>query len=351
MVQIIDNSPDAATLRQRALSSPINQLANGIDEISAAYQQGQATQRQRALDNLKTANELSVTTGEVENYLKPPQTEGIVSRIGRMFTGEEAPVYERPDILANARNIKEEERKFKRDQLDRETQDRIDDRDFKQKQFKYGQSKDAQAAELEKQKFLRDSELKQRELAIKEKEASNGKAPNDVQLKMAGFAARAKMAHDELKQLPRDVGTSAISSTIQGSSFFPEALKSEEMKKFEQVKRNFVSAVLRPESGAAISDQEQASEEKKYFPQPGDTPAVIAQKESAREQAISNLNGQAGNATSRIAKVPQFNMQQGQSTSGSMIAPASAIDHSEVMKQVKAAGLSREEKIKKLRGQ
>lgn len=76
----------------------------------------------------------------------------------------------------------------------------------------------------------------------------------------------------------------------------PEVLggPSAEQQQNEQARRNFISAVLRKESGATIRDDEYRNEEKKYFPQLGDSPAVIKQKQEARELAIKALQAQAG---------------------------------------------------------
>jgi hypothetical protein len=62
----------------------------------------------------------------------------------------------------------------------------------------------------------------------------------------------------------------------------------------DQARRDFVSAVLRKESGAAISASEYANEEKKYFPQLGDSDQVIKQKQNSRIKAIEGLKSQAG---------------------------------------------------------
>jgi hypothetical protein len=62
----------------------------------------------------------------------------------------------------------------------------------------------------------------------------------------------------------------------------------------DQARRDFVSAVLRKESGAAISASEYANEEKKYFPQLGDSNEVIKQKQNSRLKAIEGLKSQAG---------------------------------------------------------
>ncbi|MDR5802128.1 hypothetical protein [Caballeronia sp. LZ001] len=77
----------------------------------------------------------------------------------------------------------------------------------------------------------------------------------------------------------------------------------EQQQSYEQAQRNFVSAVLRKESGAAISNDEYANEAKKYFPQPGDTPATIEQKARARDLAIEGLKAQAGPGSSLIGGI------------------------------------------------
>jgi hypothetical protein len=57
---------------------------------------------------------------------------------------------------------------------------------------------------------------------------------------------------------------------------------------------NFVTALLRKESGAAISPGEFSTAEKLYFPRPGDDATVIKQKQNARELAIKAMKVQAG---------------------------------------------------------
>lgn len=69
----------------------------------------------------------------------------------------------------------------------------------------------------------------------------------------------------------------------------PNFLQSEDRQLYEQAKRNFVTAILRRESGAAISPTEFSTAEKQYFPQAGDKPDVVTQKEASRNTAINNL--------------------------------------------------------------
>jgi hypothetical protein len=84
-----------------------------------------------------------------------------------------------------------------------------------------------------------------------------------------------------------------------------------EQQQNDQARRDFVSAVLRKESGAAISASEYANEEKKYFPQLGDSVAVIKQKQNSRLKAIEGLKSQAG-----PSGVRQINQITGQTQGG-----------------------------------
>ena len=68
----------------------------------------------------------------------------------------------------------------------------------------------------------------------------------------------------------------------------------------QQAKTNFITAVLRKESGAAIGKDEFTTEDKKYFPQPNDSDAVIKQKENARKLAIQAMRIQAGPGAKNI---------------------------------------------------
>jgi hypothetical protein len=63
---------------------------------------------------------------------------------------------------------------------------------------------------------------------------------------------------------------------------------------------NFITALLRKESGAAIGPSEFATAEKLYFPKPGDSKSVIEQKQRARELAIQAMKIQAGPGAKNI---------------------------------------------------
>jgi hypothetical protein len=73
------------------------------------------------------------------------------------------------------------------------------------------------------------------------------------------------------------------------ASFLPGALKNEERKSLEQAQRNFVNAILRQESGAAIGKDEFDSAKSQYFPEAGDTELVLEQKAMNRKTVIEGM--------------------------------------------------------------
>jgi hypothetical protein len=85
-------------------------------------------------------------------------------------------------------------------------------------------------------------------------------------------------------------GAGAVMNALPGALGGP----SPEQQQYAQAKLNFITAILRKESGAAISPAEFANEDKKYFPQAGEGPAVVEQKRRARELAIRAMRVQAG---------------------------------------------------------
>jgi len=73
-------------------------------------------------------------------------------------------------------------------------------------------------------------------------------------------------------------------------------MKSGDRQAFDQAKENFVTAVLRQESGANIPDSEFDREDTKYFPQPGDKEDVLTQKKQNRQTVIEGFTREAGAA-------------------------------------------------------
>lgn len=74
----------------------------------------------------------------------------------------------------------------------------------------------------------------------------------------------------------------------------PNLLKPTDIQEQEQAQRNFINAVLRKESGAVISPSEFESGARQYFPQPGDSAEVLAQKKKNRQLVEQNFFKMSG---------------------------------------------------------
>jgi hypothetical protein len=125
----------------------------------------------------------------------------------------------------------------------------------------------------------------------------------EFQGKSAAFGDRAIKSDKILTELTGNYNPSAISTkqglgNIWGIGGALESganiALSENSQKAEQAQRDFINALLRQESGAAISSGEFASAAKQYFPQLGDSQGVIAQKAANRKTAIDGFIRSAG---------------------------------------------------------
>lgn len=132
--------------------------------------------------------------------------------------------------------------------------------------------------------------------------------PTEGEFSAAGFADQMALSEDGYGQLlakgfdPASNRVSDQEALLGGKGYFgtlTEGLKDPDVKSYLNHKLNFIRAVLRKESGAAISDQEYADENKRYFPQRGDPPEVQAQKAAARQVALNNLGRQGARAQNK----------------------------------------------------
>jgi hypothetical protein len=120
---------------------------------------------------------------------------------------------------------------------------------------------------------------------------------------IGGIAGMTPFIGDKLQQ-----GVQSSMNVLPGALGGPSA----EQQQVDAARKNFITAVLRKESGASISPTEFYTEAQKYFPQVGDSKEVIAQKRHARDTAIKAMEIQAGPGKRQIeqfgaSKVVNFN--------------------------------------------
>ena len=115
------------------------------------------------------------------------------------------------------------------------------------------------------------------------------------QFKAASFANRTEQAESVFSNVVPKI-SSMDYTKFKLLALAPNFLQSPEMQKFSQASKNFINAVLRRESGAAISKDEFDNALAQYIPAPGDTQEVISQKEQNRLLIQRNLINEAGSA-------------------------------------------------------
>ena len=105
------------------------------------------------------------------------------------------------------------------------------------------------------------------------------------------FADRAARAEPIFNQLPPP----SLSATAKGNlGAVGNVLLTPENRQFFQAERNFITAVLRKESGANIPENEYNDARRVYIPQAGDDDRTLEMKRQARQDAIAGIARGAG---------------------------------------------------------
>lgn len=124
--------------------------------------------------------------------------------------------------------------------------------------------------------------------AISFQQGGNIKPMTEGQSKDTTYATRAAGALPILDQY----GNALTSITEQVGGNLPVAgnyIKSPEYQQAEQAGTEFLQAILRKDTGAAITKEETQEYGRVYLPQPGDSAEVLNQKKAARARALNAL--------------------------------------------------------------
>ncbi len=190
---------------------------------------------------------------------------------------------------------------------------------------------------------VNEYEARTKRMALeKEKDKDKADKIKPTQYAAANYARRLELAEDTFSKLA-DAGYDPTSKTSWAGGFAPEFLKSSERKLQEQAQRNFLNAVLRRESGAAISKEEFASGQAQYFPSVGDTPEVLEQKRLNREIAKQSLAAEAGDALGQVPSAVGMSrapVGKPQGPSIEQILASQGVDPGKVAQYAKAHGLA-----------
>lgn len=134
------------------------------------------------------------------------------------------------------------------------------------------------------------------------KGAKLAKPPTEGQAKALLFGARMAVADEIVNELAGHSPNYA-KQWVEGvpvvgglGSVIGNAMSSPQQQQLDQAQRDFINAVLRRESGAAIAESEFANARRQYFPEPGDGPEKLRQKAANRKTAISAFRAEIGDA-------------------------------------------------------
>ncbi|WP_151805374.1 hypothetical protein [Acinetobacter junii] len=139
--------------------------------------------------------------------------------------------------------------------------------------------------------------------------ASGSKGMTEQQSKDALFGSRMQQANNILDALEKEsVSAPFLNHTGKlgeaAAQVLPSFLggASSKQQQYVQAQRDFINAVLRKESGAVIGEEEFENAKKQYFPQPGDSDAVIKQKAQNRKLALNMIVQSSGSTGQEAIK-------------------------------------------------
>ena len=151
--------------------------------------------------------------------------------------------------------------------------------------------------------YLRDRRSQQ-EAAAK---AAEGKKPTEGERKTATLAGRLEGALKDLEKVPAAaLKPEVLPSILQGLSIIPGAemaagkVSTEDRLRAEAAQLDALDAALTLGTGAAYTREQLRGYARSYFPQIGDTPKVIEEKNTRFERLVALAREQAGAAGSAI---------------------------------------------------
>ena len=127
------------------------------------------------------------------------------------------------------------------------------------------------------------------------KKAMAQKPLTESQAKDYIFSGRLKLMEQTIAKLEASgFKPESIANDI-GMKWLPELGKTDDQKRYIAARANWIAAVLRRESGAAIAESEYKGGFEQYFPLVNDSPTVIADKRNARRQVEQDMRATATN--------------------------------------------------------
>lgn len=156
----------------------------------------------------------------------------------------------------------------------------------------------------------KDLEIKERDLGLKRLAKSEKENEMSVsQAKQKGLYDLGVLAEAQYKAAvsdPKQYNPTNPGQWIDNSQWAPNWAKNDRALEAQTAQKNWVEAFLRDASGAAIPPSERMAYAQDFFPQPGDTPAVIANKAALRKQKMENARFASGSKSPEQEKTKEW---------------------------------------------
>jgi hypothetical protein len=132
--------------------------------------------------------------------------------------------------------------------------------------------------------------------------------PKEYQTKDAMLAERMLRSNDIIEKLmtPKTAGGVGYDPTRGANAWAPDGgimggiLNSGEWKQYQGAAREGIAAILRKDTGAAVTDQEFEWYFPMFYPQPNDDAQTVADKKARRQAAAQALRGSSGPAFDKM---------------------------------------------------
>lgn len=151
-----------------------------------------------------------------------------------------------------------------------------------------------------------DVSMRGQDIAAETARAAAGSKPlTEYQSKAVGQLTRMQGAEAKLRELEAGgFSPGYIDKLRAGTPLVGNAISSPEYQQYRQAAGEFIAGILRLDSGAAVPEVEFERYFVNYFPQPGDSEEVVAQKGEARQRATEALRTGIGSAADLVPGQP-----------------------------------------------
>lgn len=128
--------------------------------------------------------------------------------------------------------------------------------------------------------------------------ASTAQRPTEQQARFGAVLPRAETALEDIQGLLKDFNNRVPNRTLLGRLGFGagQFVTPEAEQRYNQAAEALATAILRSESGAAITEAEKEDYKRQFIPSPGDTPELIEQKLESLAVTLNAMRRLAGPA-------------------------------------------------------